>query len=143
MLPSNLCGIVAQHDDLDQIEHLSSFGMVAKSTSQLWILCVQPSVKVWKRDKTKHQRILSRPKICNHESIREGKIFSSLRISVNYLCKLQLAGNLKDFSGAPLVINEYLHSSVIVERFTDMTSLISVKVQLSTKEKKSIFFLRL
>ena len=41
------------------------------------------------------------------------------------------------------VINKYLHLSVIGEGFTNMTSLISVKVQLSTKEKKSIFFLRL
>ena len=33
MLPLNLGGIVAQHDDLDWIEHLSNFGMVAKSTT--------------------------------------------------------------------------------------------------------------
>ena len=90
MLPSNLCGIVAQHDDLDRIEHLSNFGMVVKSTTWLWILGVQPSGKVCKGDKTNHQRILSRPQICNHETIRESKIFSSLRISFDYLCKLQL-----------------------------------------------------
>ena len=53
------------------------------------------------------------------------------------------SGKLKDFSGAQPVIDEYLHSSLIVEGFTDMTSLMSVKVQLSTKEKKSTFFLRL
>ena len=29
MLPLNLCVIVAQHDDLDRIERLSNFGMVA------------------------------------------------------------------------------------------------------------------
>ena len=43
---------------------------------------------------------------------------------------------MKDFSGARPLINEYLHLSLIVEGFTDMTALISVKVQLSTKEKK-------
>ena len=43
---------------------------------------------------------------------------------------------MKDFSGARPLINEYLHLSLIVEGFTDMTSLISMKVQLSTKEKK-------
>ena len=57
ILPSNLCGIVAQHDDLDWIKYLSNFGMVVKSTTQLWILGVQPSGKVCKGDKTKHQRI--------------------------------------------------------------------------------------
>ena len=33
MLSSNLCGIVAQHDHLDWIYHLSNFGMVSKSTA--------------------------------------------------------------------------------------------------------------
>ena len=33
MLLLNLCGIVAQHDDLDWIKHLSNSGMVAKSTT--------------------------------------------------------------------------------------------------------------
>ena len=88
MLSSNLCGIVAQHDDLDRIEHLSNFALVVKSTTQFWILGVQPSGKVCKRDKANHERILSRPKICNHEIIGEGKIFSSLRISFDYLCEL-------------------------------------------------------
>ena len=76
------------YDDLDWIDHLSNFGVVAKLTTCLWILGVQPSGKVRKQDKTNHQKILSRPKICNHETIREGKIFLSLRISFDYICKL-------------------------------------------------------
>ena len=109
MLPSNLCCFVAQHNDLDRIEHLSNFGIVAESTTQLWIISAQLSGKVCKRDKTNHQRIFSRSKICNHETICIIKIFLL----------------------------------VIVEGFADMTSLISVKVQLSAKEKKSMFFLML
>ena len=88
MLPSNLCGIAAQYDDLDWIKHFSNFGMVAKSTTKLWILNVQPSGKVCKQDKTNHQRIWSRPKLCNHETIRAGKIFLSLWIPYDYFCKL-------------------------------------------------------
>ena len=33
MLLSNICGIVAKHDDLDWMEHLSNFGMFAKSAT--------------------------------------------------------------------------------------------------------------